>query len=459
MLNLTKFPPSTIASVIYPWWQFADHLKTIEAIIINLYQDDDFNNLILQLPLRFGKTQYVCQLLTFCLLLHNPDENILLASYSSQFSSESVARVRDLIYAYGKELNNIEIDPSWSGKDYFKLKGRKGSLRGVSVGSKFGGADANTIICDDIYSDPSEAASPAIRKSIESWFHGQLMGRKTPSQAHPPKTILIGTPKHPEDLSQQLEAANPDLPESEKWVIHRLPAISPEGIPLWPDRFPKDKLEKIKAQFDSLGQSHYYDTLYLCDPKLSPEGGWPHEYLQGLFYDKLPDILNPIKIMAADTNTGSQSGRGDYGCVLGATYDPYTGHIWIEQVYLSQDPYDRLENAAVKMLLEYKPRGFLIETNAAGRVIADNIDLKARQAGIQFPPIFHRYSKEKKEERIDIVLSPLLNQKKIHLCDCKGSRLGLMQMKSFPTGKNDDFVDTIWLLTQMIAKLQEQGHK
>jgi hypothetical protein len=453
MIPLSKFPPSQLAKICKPSWTFPKHLQIIEKIIINLYENDDFNNLILAIPLRHGKTEYVCRLLCFALLLHNSDENILLASYSASFSAESVAQVRDWVIQFGKKINGIEVDDSWSGKDYFRLKHAKGSIRAISVGSKFGGADATTLIADDLYADSKEAASVAIRRSVEGFWHGQFMGRKTKNSSHPPKTILIGTPKHPDDLQAQLEAANPDLPDSEKWVVHRLPAINEKGEALWPEFYPIERLMKIKANFETMGEGHQFDTLYLCNPKLAPEGGWPDDYLNDLFYDKLPNIIHPIRIMAADPNMGARSGRGDFGCVLAAIYDDDNGDIYIEDCYLSRATYDKLEDAAVNMLLQFQPKGFLVETNVAFKVIADNINKKAKLKGMTFPPIYHKTSTENKLDRIDTLLSPLLNQKKIHLRDISGNRLGLMQMKSFPTGENDDYPDCIYLLTQMIAEL------
>ena len=456
MIRLSSFPPSQIARICKPTWQFAKHLQVIENIIIDLYENDNFNNLILAIPLRHGKTEYICRLLSFCLLCHNPKENILLASYSASFSAESVAQVRDWVIQFGKEINNIEIDESWAGKDYFRLKSG-GSIRAISIGSKFGGADATTLIADDLYADTREASSAATRKAVEQFWHGQFMGRKTKNDAHPPKTILIGTPKHPDDLQQQLEAANPDLPDSEKWVIHRLPAINSKGEALWKEFYPIEKLMKIKAGFEALGELHQFETLYLCDPKLNPKGGWDYNYLKNLIdpqiHEKLDKIKNPLKVMSCDTNTGSQSGRGDFGCILCGIYDLDTGDLYVTNCYLSRDSYDKLQDAAVNMLKSFHPKGFLIETNAAGKVIADNIMKEAQKSGMPFPPIFHRFSKENKLERIDITLSPLLATNKIHLCDCKGTRLGMMQMKGYPEGENDDFPDCLFLLTQMICEL------
>lgn len=450
-----KFPPSFYGKKIYPWWSFAPHIQVVEDIVLDLFNDDNKNHLILSLPIRHGKTFYIQTLLPIALLAANPDERIIIASHSSSFSSESVARVRDLVCAYGHEIRpNFEVDPSWSSKDYFRLKNHLGEVRGVGTGSAFPGASATTILADDLYASQQEANSPTIRRNTEIWWHGTLMARKTPNDNHPPKVILVGTPRHPQCMELSLEAANPDLPQEEKWHVHRLPAIT-NGIPLW-DHFPIEKLNNIKHQYESLGQGHLFETLYMCDPKLNPEGGWPSEYLKDLFVPYQPGH-HTVKIMACDPNVGSQSDRSDYGCILYAIYDTDSGHICIEDCYLSRGSYDRLEDAAVNMLMKYKPRGLLIETNNAFKVIADNIDRKARQAGYVHPPIYHKVSTENKEDRIDTLLSPLLSQHKIHFKDMASTRLGLMQMKSFPEGDHDDFPDCIYLLTQLIAELQRNN--
>lgn len=445
--------PSDLGVCIYPWYEAAPHIKTIEQLVLNLFQDDFNNHLIIQLPVRFGKTFYTQTLLPLALLIQNPDERIIIASHSSSFSSESVARVRDLIALHGMELRGLQLDPSWQGKDYFRIKGHLGECRAVGVGSKFPGASGTTILCDDCYGDQSEANSPSIRKSVETWWSGTLMARKTPNPAHPPKVILCQTPRHPEDISLMLEASNEDLPPEEKWSIHRLPAIK-DDIPLW-DHFPKERLDNIKLQYEARGDGHLFHTLFLCDPQLNPEGGFPPSYLTGLFYDKMDSIKNYYKIMAIDPNVGTGSKKGDYGCILYAIYNKDNGDIWIEDCYLSKNSYDQLEDAAVQFLINYKPDGCMIETNSAFRVVADNINNKCHRSGFAYPPIYNKISTENKVKRIDVILSPILRNKKLHIKDMVSTRLGMLQLRAFPQGKNDDFVDTIYLLTQIAAELDK----
>jgi hypothetical protein len=440
--------PSDYGRAIYEWYDPAPHIREVEKHILDLF-DGNNNNLILSIPIRHGKTMYACRLLPFALMLQNPLEKIIVAAGSMSNAVENVSAVRDLLIQYGSEAG-IQIDQSFSQKHYFRTV-QGGEVRAVSVGSSFNFATGYTLIVDDVYCDQQQANSPTQRRNVETWFMATLLARRTPNPYHPPKTILIGSPRHPEGLELALEASNPDLDPSEQWVIHRLPAIKPDGNPLW-DHFPIEKLMAIKQQYESLGQGYLFDTLYLCNPKVNPLGGWPTDYTQDLFYDNTPELTSHYKVMAVDANVGCGAKPGDFGCVLYGLYDKNNGNLYIEDCYLSRNSYDQLEDKTVEMLLQYNPDGCLIESNNAFRVIADNIINKAKR-GMAFPPVYLKTSTENKNQRIDTMLSPLLAQKKLKLKNISGNRLGLNQMKSWPSGENDDYPDTIYLLTQMIATL------
>jgi hypothetical protein len=448
MLQLRKFPPSKLGVLIDPKFIFAEHLHQIEELTIQLYEDK-FNNLSIQLPIRHSKSTWSC-VVALWILMWNPSERIIIAAFSKQAAKEMLMKVRNAIMSYGKSLNNIIIDPNNCRSDYFKILGHSGECRAVSLGTRFSHSTGTSVICDDILTEES-ASSPVQRRSAEDWFFNTLLNRRTKSDRGNAKVITTMTPRHPEDVLALLEANNAIARDEDKWIIHRRPAIE-NGKALFPELWPLDALEGKRKELEDAGRRHVWDTVWMCDPHTNPEGGWPDDYLRGLISLQDVNIKRPLKIIACDPNVGA-SRPGDYGCVLYAIYDQDTGHIYVEDVYLARASYDKLQDAATDMYIKYQPDGFLIETNNAFVVIADNITNEIKKRGVPFPNVYHRVSTENKIQRIDTVLSPLLAQHKIHLKDLKGNRLGLMQMKSFPSGENDDYPDCIFMIVQMITEL------
>ena len=481
MLDISKLPPSKIANVVDPLWRFEPHLQQIEKDIVNLYKNDATNNLMLQIPLGHGKTAYVCRLLAFDLLLHNPDEQIIIATYSADFAAESIAKVRDWIDQWGYKLGHISVDPSWGGKGFFRLKGRNGFIRGVGVGTKFGGSDATTILVDDILSDPQDALSQTMRSSIETWWSGQLMGRKRANPIHEPKTIFIGTPKHPEDISMKIEASNKDLPPDEKWIIHRMPAIRVEEdedgtkklLALSP-RYPLEKLRSIKQRYDSLGQAHLWQTLYMCNPQISKYASFLPEWLPNVgtrsaiacigtnfwYESDLRPWIYENTILKTVTCDPSISGTGDYTAILTChvvRHNDESLHIYVDKHFRKQCVIPEARAALSEILLRDRPDAASCEATGFQRIIAIDVNDEVAKSGFlakvtQFNP--PKSTGGNSKDRIVTTLSDILADGRLHLFHCGENIEMRAEAIASPDGDHDDSIDclsqAVYLINNML---------
>jgi phage terminase large subunit-like protein len=441
-----------------PEWVKEPHLQEIERVILDMYMSDTKNNLILQIPLGMGKTTYICKLLALNLLIHNPDEQIILATYLDAFSAEQCSWVRDRIEQYGKKFN-VEVDPSWSQKGFFRIKGRKGSMRGVGVGSKFGGADATTLLVDDLFSSPVDALSQALRSSVELWWSGQLQGRKRANPVHAPKTILIGTAKHPEEISCKLEASNANLPTAEKWIIHKMPAIKEDGTSICPTRFPLEKLLDIKARYESLNQSYLWDTLYQLNPQLSSYLSFLPEWLPqpgeksklshiDLWYDA---TLRPwlyqntvAKLVACDP---SISGSGDFTAIgtMHIVKQNDSLHLYLDKHFRKQCVIPEVREALSTIVMRDQPDAASCEANGFQRIIAWDANNATATKGFftNIRPFEPPKNLEFAKSDIAGRLSDILAEGRLHLFDCPENVALRAELVSFPHGEHDDSADMI----------------
>lgn len=447
-MDLRKLPPSSLAKLLDPNFIFGRHLQVVEPLVLDMYEDA-YDCLSIQMPIRHSKSLYAC-CIAFWLLCHNPDERIIIAAFSKDAASEMLVKVRDALQIYGDDINHVLIDDKHCRSDYFKIKGRLGECRAVSIGTKFSHATANTIICDDIYTEES-ARSVVQRQSIENWFFNTLLNRRTKCVRGQPKVITTMTPRHPEDVLSIIE-------KDSKWKVHRQPAINDKGEPLFPELWPLDKLLIKKEELESVGKLYAWQTVWMCDPSEDPMNSeFPARYFDDIWYEELPPNL-PIKAtcMALDPSKGADAKAGDYGALVLGHLDN-EGRIWVQESYLERATIPMIVDRAVTWLEFYKPDCFAIECNGFQEEVATRIAEEAIRRGLINIPILKIISVGnsdvgKGKARIVVTLDPILSQKRLKFRDTPTNQRGIMQTRNFPSGDHDDYPDALEMLVQAFVR-------
>ncbi len=142
--------------------------------------------------------------------------------------------------------------PGW----FRDLTSTGGIFAAVGVGSQIMGKGADDFIIDDPFATMEDALSEVKRKRVIEWFQGSVYNRLQPGGT----IILINHRMHEEDLSGYLiERQNFD---GDKWEIVELPAIE-DGAALWPEAYPLQALERIKANT----LPRFWSSLYQQRPQ------------------------------------------------------------------------------------------------------------------------------------------------------------------------------------------------
>jgi hypothetical protein len=98
------------------------------------------------------------------------------------------------------------------------------------------------IICDDLEND-EHVQTPEQRTKAADWFNRAVVPALDPRTG----TLLVtGTVLHFDTLLVKRLALD-DI-----YLTRRYAAIQPDETPLWPERFPLEKLAQIKRQVGSL---------------------------------------------------------------------------------------------------------------------------------------------------------------------------------------------------------------
>lgn len=270
-------------------WQPAAHFEIINDLLLDACCGR-IRGLIVNLPPRHGKSEFISKYFPAWYLCNYPDKRIIIASYSASLSSVWGRRVRDIIAEFGNSLFNVKVSSTSSSMYNFEIAGRTGGMTSTGAGGSITGKGADLLIIDDPIKNDAEANSFTYREKIWDWFKATAYTRLEPNGI----LIIIMTRWHEDDLCGRFENelsddiinyhdyiinCNDTIIRSDsaenKFVLLKIPAIASENDPLnrstgqalWQNRFPLEKLDELQK---TLG-SYWFSALYQQKP--SPEGG------------------------------------------------------------------------------------------------------------------------------------------------------------------------------------------
>lgn len=277
-------------------WHQTAICQALERVVIGKTK-----RLIINIPPRSGKTEIaVINFMAWC-MGNFPGSEFIHASYSKRLATANAYAVRAIMLheVYREIFDHTALAGDSKAKDEFRTEhggivyatGAEGTITGYGaggMGERFKGA----IVIDDPHK-AGEANSATMRQNVLDWFATTMESRK-----NNPNTpiIVIMQRLHENDLSGWLLGGG----NGEEWEHLNIPAINDDGASFWPQQFPLEMLERLKA-----ANSYVFAGQYLQRP--APVGG-------GIFKDEwikhweiLPDI--EYRMIYADTamKTGEEN--------------------------------------------------------------------------------------------------------------------------------------------------------
>ncbi len=201
-------------------------------------------------PIEHGKTSIVSIAFPLFVLGRNPDARIAIISETSTQATRILAAVREHIRR-NERLRAVfpKLKPAggfrtkWSDSAILVDRpstGKDPSIVALGVLGPLLGARLDVAILDDVLSFESTFTSAQREKTI-GWFRSTLVGRIVGGG----KILVAGTAWHREDLLHAIAASG-------EYVTLRDAAIKPDGTPLWPERWPLERLEQRRREIGEL---------------------------------------------------------------------------------------------------------------------------------------------------------------------------------------------------------------
>ncbi len=423
------------------------HILHLEKIFLQTLAGQLPPRCLVELSVRHGKSEFFSKYVPAWFLSCFPNKRVILAGYGHQFATEFGRDVRQI---FDSTSSLFGLPKAEGQSSSWGIPAHSGRLVTCGSGSGIAGRGGHLIVADDLVRDQMEAESALRRDRLYKWVSSDLLTRLEPGGV----VFVILSRRHPDDLVGRLHGHMES--GGAPWTVVRLPALAEENDPLgrspgsalWPDRYPKEKLEEIRSEYELKGQSYQWNCLYQQDATSDPAlTEWPDSYFKNVMYDELPPSLETsLHVLSVDPAKGSQNKAGDTTALLSVLRDT-NGHLWVQDGHISILPLDQLEDNILALYVA-GVHGIVIESNHFQESVA--ISLMKRRPGI---PVHKHVSTDDKEVRIRVGLTPLLAQGMLHIRNRPfGLRL-LSQLKSFPTGRYVDGPDALDMAVKLINKL------
>jgi predicted phage terminase large subunit-like protein len=453
-------------------WNVARHLLIIQAYLMAML-DGVFDNLIVSMPPRHGKSMFISQYFPAWYLGTHPNHEIILTSYEAGLAGMFGGRCRDLMVEFGPELWGLGVKSDKRATTDWLLSGRDatgspvvGGMRAAGVGTGVTGRGANLIIIDDPFKDAKQANSELYRQTVWDWYLSTLFTRREPNA----KQVCVMTRWHEDDLVGRFIERSEEQ-EGVSWVELALPAITEiddvagdplsrdVGESLWPERWSSDDLITIKESMTP----YWWGALYQQRPAPAegnifkrqwwkfwvPNGHDPKDYppvrLHGLEQASIVEELPGLEYRAQSWDLAFKKGEGT-SYVVGQLW----GRSGVNGFLLDQDRARRDFPETLQAVRDMSARYSDVET----KWIEDAANAAATVAvlGTELPGIVPVKVEGSKEDRA-LAVSSLPEAGNIYLphpAICPWVLGFIEEVSAFPNAKNDDQVDC---MTQALRKL------
>jgi predicted phage terminase large subunit-like protein len=415
-----------------PLYVSADHHKQIAAKL-EAVERGEIDQLMIFMPPRHGKSELASKRFPAWCLGRQPRRQIIAASYNSDLADDFGRNVRNIV----AEPEFGEVFPDVSLAVDSKAAGRMNTNHGgayvaAGIGTAITGRGANIALIDDPLKDRQEADSERRRELVWDWYRSTLFTRLMPGGA----IVLIQTRWHEDDLAGRLLEQDGRKENGGQWTVLELPAIDVQGQALWPEWYPVDVLERIKA---TVGPREW-SALYQQKPQ--PDEGTFFKREWFAFWDKLP----PLRYYGT-SDYAVTDGGGDYTVHRVWGISP-NGDVYRVAGWRAQSSSDEWIEAKLDLIAKYNPLCWFGEGGVIQKSVEPMLRRRMRERRV-FCRLEWLSSVSDKPTRARS-FQALAATQRVYF----EPGADISEFLVFPAGKHDDDVDT----ASLIGRVIDQAH-
>lgn len=280
------------------------HIKALDDIVVDAAENQRFY--VVSIPVRHGKSFLISRYTPAWFLGKYPDKHLMLISAAGEVAQDFSREARDLLDDHGQEVFGTRVRTDTRAVARWKPEDSRGGMFAVGIHGRINGRGADLIIVDDPIKNAEDAFSPTQKGKIRRIWDSTIRTRVEPGGS----IIVVMARWAEDDLSGWLLQRSKETLGGFPWEEIRIPAIADReddpmgremGEALWPDRYPRQVLEAIKAEISPMS----WDALYQQNP--SPEGGLMFPTKAWQYVDIAPDqgqVVRTWDLAASDESDG-----------------------------------------------------------------------------------------------------------------------------------------------------------
>jgi predicted phage terminase large subunit-like protein len=436
--NITK---NFLSFVKYVWPEFIEgsHHKIINKKFNDL-AEGKIKRLIINMPPRHTKSEFASYLLPAWMIGKNPKLKIIQATHTADLAIDFGRKTKNLVdEPHYRELfpTRLQEDSQAAGK--WKTE-QGGEYFAAGVGGAITGRGADLLIIDDPHKEQDIRADGKAFEKAMNWYTSGPRQRLQPGGS----IVIVMTRWSTKDVTGQLLKAQGEE-GSDQWDVVELPALLPDGKPVWPEFWTSEELLKTKA---SIPVSNW-NAQYMQSPTGEEGALIKRDWWQDWTKKSPP----PIDYIIQSYDTAFTKGtRSDYSAIT--TWGVFTTesdgqNIILLDAFKDRYEFPELRRVAYEQYLEWKPDMVIIEAKASG------LPLTHELRAMDIPVINFTPSRgNDKHVRVNSV-APLFESGKVWAPMHEHFAQEVVEeCAAFPFGEHDDYVDST---TQAIMRIRQGG--
>lgn len=405
----------------------------------------ELRRVIINMPPRHTKSEFASYLLPSWFLGRSPEKKVIQTSHTAELSVGFGRKVRNLV---GSDVYK-DVFPNVGLQADSKAAGRWSTNHGgeyfaIGVGGAVTGKGADLLVIDDPHSEQEAKLAmtdPSIFDSVYEWYTSGPRQRLQPGGS----IVIVMTRWSTKDLTGRILKSSIEDEKVNEWEIIELPALLPSGNPLWPEFWPIEELEALKAELPV----SKWNAQYQQKPT-SEEGAIIKREWWKMWEAERPPSCEFI-IQSWDT-AFTKNNRSDYSaCTTWGVFHPDEGpdaHVILLDAFKERMEFPELKRKAFEMWKDWEPDAFVVEAKAAGAPLIYEL----RQMGIPVQEFTPSRGNDK-VVRVNAV-SDLFSSGKVWAPRKRWAEEVMEEIAGFPYSDNDDLTDST---TQALIRFRKGG--
>ena len=322
---------------------------------------------------------------------------------------------------------------------------KNGEYFAIGVGGTVTGKGADLLIIDDPHSEQEAAmaaGNPDVYAKVYEWYTSGPRQRLQPGGS----IVIVMTRWGDGDLTGRVLRDAIQREKGEQWELIELPAIMPNGNPLWPEFWSLDELSALRDELPISKWNAQYQQRPTGEEGALVKREWWRRWKE----DRPP----PCSFIIQSWDTAfTKNERSDFSActtwgVFNLNEDPNDVNVILLDAVQRRMEFPELKEAAYSYYREWSPDAFIIEAKAAGSPLI----FELRRMGIPVSEFTPTRGNDK-FVRLNSV-TDLFRSGKVWCPETRWADEVVEQMASFPNSEHDDLVDSS---TQALIRFRAGG--